>query len=136
MAKKKDAMEVFHIIRVNPPQNKDESMKVCPCVNGKNFEIKRGELVPVPQIVVNVLNSAEVPVYQDKTGEELLHSGETRKVVGYTHRFPFSIMYRNISKEAYEELRRIAMQPGAKLTEEKIEEILDQVANPKKAVNE
>ena len=126
MSKKKQ--EKYHVILIGMG-GEDEPRVLKPSINGKEYWIMRGELVPVPEEVRHDLDNATRPVYEKQ-------ENGTMEYVGERHRYPFSVMYRDIPKAAYIKLREIATQKGAHLTEPMIDEILDAVNEPqKKAAN-
>jgi len=92
----------FDLIRVEPRRSPEEPRDVVVKINGYKWNMQREEILPVPRNVVEVLKSASYKKFD--------HSNVTDgRPAEYTiTRFPFTILERDISSDAFEALREIA----------------------------
>lgn len=106
----------YHVIKIHGKRYETEQTVVSVNVNGKQFNMQRQQLIPVPDYVAEVLKNAQYPNFKTEPGH-------TRKTEGYIQRYPFEVVYRNISREVYGKLKTLAK--SRELTETEIEELLD-----------
>lgn len=107
----------YALIKCSARRDPSEPLAVDIGLNGRFYRLQRGEFVPIPAPVVEVLENAEIPYYV----EEVLSDGSMgRKVyAGMQKRYPFEVVAR-LSEEQYLELREIALQ--RKITKDDIVE--------------
>jgi len=117
--------ERYHVIKFHGKRYEHETNLVTVCINGNRRVMRREELIPVPQEVVEVLDEARYPQFRTPTPEELLE-GKKEKISGYIDRFPYEKIFKDIPKDIYIALRKKALDPIAKpITEKEIQDMLD-----------
>ena len=113
MKEVEDKSKKYFVIQFPGARGKDSADAPVVPVNvaGKQFKFKRNTPVPVPYMVLEVLDHAQYPVYFTVEGED-------RKQVEWRHRYPYSVLA-EISYAGYKKLRKIAME--REITKEEID---------------
>jgi len=118
----------YHVIRIHPKRHDHDQEIVhvhAGCAKQDwDFRMRRNELIPVPEPIVEALRNARYPQYRMPTDEEMLQ-GRSEKIVGDIQRFTFDLVFRDIPEDVYQKLRKRASDPAAKpVTEKEIEAML------------
>jgi len=123
----------YHVIKLHAKRHDHDSEIVHVHVGCANRDwdarMRRNELIPVEEPIVEALRHTTYPQYRMPTDQEMLE-GRSEKITGEIQRFTFDLVFRDIPKDVFLKLRQRAMDPAAKpITEKEIEAMLGKGKN-------
>lgn len=94
-------MEEFDIIRIESKRDLSEPTDVPVSTDRYKYILQREEIIPVPREIRNVLGDAIITIPSGQTEDG-------RVQMRHITRFPFTVLYQDIGRPAFDELRDIA----------------------------
>lgn len=123
--KQKNPTQIFHLVAFHPRRNNIEPLKIPINTELSSRHFERKGVVPITQAELEIIQHAELPTYS----EEVQNGVMRKKFEGYTPRFTFDMIAEDVSKGAYEKIRRRCMKKDAKpLTREEALKIVHEAA--------
>lgn len=123
---KRTAHEIYDVIRIAGRREGDLEAENVPVAAGLGDQVllQRGLCLPVHRAHTEVLRAAKHKRHVPETDPRTGHISMV--VRGYTQRYPFELLFKDIPEEVYEQLRAHYQQVGAKeITENQIQKMLD-----------